>query len=392
MKPTLFTSKSDCCSCKACMNACPKNAIISQEDENGFVYPYIDESKCVGCNICVNTCQFGKNTDALQEPAAAYAAINKNAEVLKKSSSGGCFSALAEIILEQGGVVFGAAMDSAFHVKHISVENIGDLGSLRGSKYVLSDIGYSYRNIKNYLDEGRKVLFTGTPCQVSGLYGYLKNKDYPGLITVDVVCHGTPSQAMFNKYIEYLEKKKGVKVTGYCFRTKNRTWKRFEPAFDTDKTSNNRIGKFDEFYHPSFISGNITQESCHTCPYASRKRIADFTMCDYWGFEKAELNLDERKGLSALMFNNDRALALYDALSEKLYLEKTDYEAVVQGNGCLRKPLSKGKQWDYYMKAFRNNTIGEAADRYKKKNKKQIIKQNILYMLPYSLYKRLKQQ
>lgn len=367
------------------MNVCPQNAIFFEKDENGFLYPSVDESKCVNCKVCELTCD-KKNNIALSEPIKSFAAINKNKDVLLKSSSGGVFSALAEIVLGRGGVVYGAMMDENLIVRHIGVETVEDLRLLRGSKYVQSNIGDCFRQAKENLLKGRYVLFTGTPCQISGLYAFL-NKDYEKLITADFVCHGTPSQEMFNKFVAYLEEKHQEKITGFNFRAKNRTWLRFEESFSTPKKEYNRIGKFEEFYHTCFTSGHIIQDACFSCRFATRKRCSDFTMCDFWGFQKANLHLNEKNGLSALMFNSERSLGLSDEINKYLTLEEVSYDFVVNGNTFLKGPIKKGTYRDYYLTAYRNDTIKEAAEQYCHNRKKFIRKQNFLYHLPYFLYK-----
>lgn len=386
----LLKSKSECCGCRACQNVCSKNAISFKVDENGFLYPNIDETKCINCKQCIGVCHFvDKEYPQLNDPIKCYAAINKDKNILAQSTSGGVFSALADIVLSKNGVVFGAMMDEQFNIKHIYIENSDDLNKLRKSKYAQSDIGLSYREAKYFLDQSRFVLFSGTPCQIGGLYSYLGNKEYDNLFTVDIVCHGTPSNLMFKKFIAYLEKKHNEKISNFNFRTKDRTWLRFEESYDSkdNKHYNVRIGKFEEFYHTCFVGGHISQEGCFSCKYATSKRVADFTMGDFWGFDKANLSLDERKGLSFVTFNTNKSLSIFEEINQRMDLESVDYSIVVQGNKCLRNPTKKGKFWDYYMKAYREDTIDVAAKQYIDNRKQFIRKQNFLFSIPYPLYK-----
>lgn len=380
----LFSEPGNCCSCKACANVCPKNAISFLPDENGFTYPKINEELCIGCNKCVKVCQFNREI-ILNEPKKSIACVNKDNKILKQSTSGGIFSAIAESVLKRNGAVFGCAMNEDFYAQHICIESIDQLASLRGSKYLLSDIKMCYKDAKERLDNGQFVLFSGTPCQIAGLYCVL-GKEYDNLLTIDLVCHGTPNYLMFKKYIEYLENKYKTKITYYNFRTKNRTWLRFGCAFgNTNKHFH--INKFEEFYHTCFTSGHILQESCYSCQFATRKRVADFTLCDFWGFQISKIKIREEKGLSACMLNTEKALSYFDELSEKIKYEEVDYDIVVKGNGCLRKPTKRGNFRDYYMKAYREDKIDEAAEQYIQNRKKFIRRQKCLYILPYKFYK-----
>ena len=222
-KIELFQKKSDCCGCGACMNVCPKGAITMQEDENGYVYPVIDDEKCVKCGLCKKACHF-KDGAEYYKARKAYAAAIKNDDEIMVAASGGIFTVLAKQVLSENGVVFGVSMENVggkLTPMHIDIQNENELYKLQGSKYVQSDIGMSYKKVKEYLMDGRNVLFSGTPCQISGLNAYL-GKDYPNLLTVDVICHGVPSARLFQDYIKNQEKKLGGSIYSYKFRDKSK--------------------------------------------------------------------------------------------------------------------------------------------------------------------------
>ena len=228
-------NKSNCCGCHACYNACPQNAIIMRKDELGFRYPVIDQEKCIECGLCKKVCPV-LNKKKINNQPIAYACINKNDNVRRESSSGGIFTLIAEKILDLNGVVFGAQFDEKLNVSHAYVENKEDLYKLRKSKYVQSDIKDSYKKAKEFLDDDRFVLFTGTPCQVEGLYSYLR-KDYNKLYTQDIICHGVPSPAVWKKYKEDVEKQKHMKVVNMNFRDKSNGWMLYFLKY-TDSTNN----------------------------------------------------------------------------------------------------------------------------------------------------------
>ena len=190
-----ITNGKDCCGCGACLNICPKDAITMAEDNAGFIFPKVDKALCVDCGLCKNVCVFSKKGEGENDNAQVYASVINNRGILENSSSGGVFSALANAVIEDGGVVFGAGWTDDFSVEHTFADNKNDLKKLRGSKYVQSLTGTTFREVKKLLTEGKTVCFSGTPCQISGLKAYL-GKDYQNLFTVDIICHGVPSMKM----------------------------------------------------------------------------------------------------------------------------------------------------------------------------------------------------
>ena len=209
--------KQDCSGCTACVNACPKQCIVMKPDDEGFFYPEIDKSACIECGVCEKVCPFDKPKYENTEIQDVYACYIKEAKQRQRSTSGGLFYAIAKWVIEHGGIVYGAAFDDNFKLRHIGVDNLQDLEQLRGSKYLQSYLGDCYAEIKDYLKNGRWVYFVGCGCQVAGLNAFLRKK-YDTLITSDLVCHGAPSQLMFDWHLDYLRRKEKGEITSYTFR------------------------------------------------------------------------------------------------------------------------------------------------------------------------------
>ena len=294
-----------CCGCGACYNKCPVGAITMQENEEGFLVPVIDKNKCTNCGLCVKVCpslnvQYN-NTDKPE----CYAAMADD-EIRMKSSSGGIFTLLAEDILDKGGYVCGAAFDDNWDVHHIIVDNKNDLEKLRGSKYVQSDTEDCYKKIKKLLDEDKYVLFSGCPCQVAGLYSFL-GKNYEKLYTVDILCHGSPSRGVWKKYLNENFNKNEIKKIN--FRDKNKIgWSCSHCTISTKNGDDIVTDDFTKLFHASI---NL-RESCYDCKYSKKPRPADITLGDFWGISDHIKGLNDGKGLSFVLTNNEKGKFLFD--------------------------------------------------------------------------------
>ena len=212
--------KYDCCGCRACEQVCPKQAIVMETDDEGFLYPKIDACKCINCGLCNKVCPIEVGNISVEHPLAVYAAQYQNNKVLNNSSSGGIFSLIANYVFSKYGVVYGAAFDDDMYLQHIRITDIEELNKLRGSKYVQSDIEDTYKQAKTDLENGALVYFTGTPCQIQGLKLFLR-KHYANLLTTDLVCHGTPSYKVFANTLREIEAKKHGRIYSYLFRDKS---------------------------------------------------------------------------------------------------------------------------------------------------------------------------
>ena len=343
-----ITRKQDCCGCNACAQICPKQCITMQEDNEGFLYPRVDTENCIDCHLCEKICPVS-NHGTERKPLKVYAAINKDEEVRKQSSSGGIFTALAEQVIKQGGVVFGARFDERWQVKHDYTETMEGLAAFRGSKYVQSQIGNSYQEAERFLKAGRKVLFSGTPCQIAGLRNYLR-KEYDNLLTVDFICHGVPSPMVWRRYLKeevarQCDRKNSVLthpiheedvlVEGISFRDKTMGWKKFSFALTLSTT--NGSGDKIQFrscypmtkneYLRGFMSNVYLRPSCYSCAFKCLKSKSDITLGDFWNIRLYNKHLDDNQGLSLMLLNNSRGQCLANAIrSEVAFYSIPNYD------------------------------------------------------------------
>lgn len=304
----------NCNGCHTCYSVCPKQAIKMISNEEGFLYPQIDEKLCVKCGLCEKKCPVLNPLQKDDEQTLAYAVINNNEKIRLESSSGGVFTALAENVIKQGGIVFGAKFDSDFNVIHGYTDSIEGLADFRGSKYVQSTIGKSFKDCKNFLEEGRQVLFSGTPCQIAGLLSFL-GKDYDNLFLVDIICHGVPSPFLWSTYKKYYEELYSSKIKEITFRKKDEGWKHYCIVFTFENTSEYRNKVKYDAYLKLFLKDVCLRESCYNCKYKTEKRIADITIADFWGIQNEYPELDDDKGTSFVITHSDKGQKIIDCLS-----------------------------------------------------------------------------
>ncbi|MBQ8971728.1 MAG: Coenzyme F420 hydrogenase/dehydrogenase, beta subunit C-terminal domain [Clostridia bacterium] len=332
-----------CTGCGVCASVCPFKCISMKENFEGFYYPEVDESRCAKCGKCVRTCP---NHCAMEQNAASfYMGWHKSLEVLRKSSSGGAFTALAEWILEKGGVVFGAAFDrESRRIRHTEIQTKNDLDTIRLSKYYQGYVGQCYEQCKQALKTG-PVLFSGTACQIAGLYTYL-GKQYEQLYTVDVLCHGVASKKVVDAYIRSKEKRYSKKIVDYRFRVKPEdsdwfqgggTRMRLDFADGTHVVENK---KYDTFF-VGFNQYLFVRNSCYQCLYTGTNRVADFTLADYWGVPDSEIGEREKRyGVSLILANSAKAKLVVKKMNETMEIRSIDPEKAINGNQALRSPSS----------------------------------------------------
>ena len=335
-------SKDKCTGCGMCLQICPVNAIKMVANKEGFLEPKINKNKCTNCGLCYKKCPAVNkiNIKRLDKPIV-YAAKTTDDKLLKNSSSGGIFSIIAKYVLTNQGTVYGCAFDSELKANHIKITKEEDLSKLRGSKYVQSDTKNTFKEVKKDLSLKKLVLYSGTPCQIAGLVKFL-GKNYDNLILVDFVCHGVPSQKLFQKYIKYLEDKQKSKLIYYSFRNKEKTmWgNSIKMEFENGKKKY-LPAALDPFYR-SYIDGVISRECCYNCKYSSDKRYSDITLMDYWGIEKEHPDFFDANGVSAVMINTKNGQDVFDSI-DKSCMEYigSSIDKVKKRNIHLSAPVKK---------------------------------------------------
>ena len=354
-----------CCGCSACENICATGALVLKPNHAGFLYPTIDAEKCVQCGKCIDICAYKKKNRYISKEVT-YAAVSKNTDV-RESSSGGVFSSLALNILKDGGVVYGCTMartNEEFNPHHKRIIRQEDLYLLQGSKYVQSGIGLVYKEAKKDLTNNITVLFSGTPCQIDGLRGFL-GKDYPNLFTIDTVCHGVPNKEFFNRYIRNEENVKKANIINFVFRDKRDGWKLYG-RMDLQDDSGNRSVYFKpegSSYYQLFLNRYTYRENCYTCPYAFKNRPGDITIGDFWNidlihpelFSDTDLGIHCDNGVSVLIINSEKGFKLMKRYGQDMELYPSEYDKVADYNRQLVKPSEKPKDYESFRKIMAND-------------------------------------
>ena len=375
-----------CTGCMGCVDACPQKCVSKYVDVDGFIYTKVDSSKCIDCGKCVSVCPvFKLNKDMYRQ--SLFAAYAKDKYVHNRGSSGGVFEVIATYALDNGYYVCGAGFEGT-QVKHKIVKNKNDLSILLKSKYVQSDTLGIYQSIKNLLISGEKVLFSGTPCQVSALKNYLPDKYLKNIILIDIVCHGVPSQKVFDMYIESLEKKCGGKISQFSFRVKDNIYKhsngyRYTITKDCKSRIVNGVYSQSSFYN-AFKNYLILRESCYRCRYATTERVSDITLGDFWGIDRYDFDGDNDSGVSLVITNSSKGNALYKSIKENLVSKEF---SILHLNHCLIRDEVIPKSREKILNDLMNNGYEITARKYFRKNK---ILKPLFWLLPISVRKFLR--
>lgn len=340
-----------CTGCMACYNSCNHHAIVITEDCCGFRFPVIDLEKCVQCGLCTSSCPVNFPLDTIY-PMNVYAAFSKDYDDLMSSTSGGASSIFSQKVISQGGVVYGCAEHSYSVINHIRIDKKGDLHKIKGSKYVQSDIGEVFRQVKKDLLNEKQVLFIGTPCQVAGIRSFLR-RDYAGLITIDLVCHGVPSGKLLQDNVHETLKRKRMPLRDYSVRFRSKDEKTAEHkyifALQYEECKMEKEYPHD-YYLAGFISGLFHRECCYSCKYANPCRVSDITIGDYWGIGKTSLNT--RRGVSAVLMNSKKGLDFFEKCKGSFEYEERELEEAIRGNGQLQQPSLKNKNYELFRKLY----------------------------------------
>lgn len=337
-----ITNDKECCGCSACSQICPKQCISMSRDKFGFFYPTVDTCLCINCGACTKVCPFISEWAPLKVEKC-FAAINIEEQERLKSSSGGVFIQLAKLVVEEGGVVYGAIFNETWQVEHKRAETMDSVISMMGSKYVQSNLKLTYKETLADLRDNRLVLFTGTPCQISGLRHFLK-ADYPNLVTVEVVCHGVPSDSYWNAYLSHITKNR---ITSISFRDKSSGWRNYKTVITVDVNRWHRFNKFAvnesysaNLFNRAFIRNLTLRPSCFSCKCKSGKSHADLTIGDFWGIDNTRLLKNDNKGISCIICRTPRGESIIEKCNQ-LKLILCNYNDIIKGNPSIENSANE---------------------------------------------------
>lgn len=324
-----------CSGCAACALACPKGCITMTADREGFLRPFVDETKCVNCGLCQKACPVLHPPILPETQPTCFAAFNENDRDRYAASSGGVFILLARWVISRGGVVFGAALGSDMTLSHRWTETEAGVMSFCGSKYLQSDVKNTYREAGIFLEQGRYVLYSGTPCQIRGLKSHL-NKNYDKLITVDIICHGVPSPAVWQLYVQERAQKDagGMLPKQVSFRDKSQGWSAFSMRFVYEQTEYCVVHKQDP-YMRGFLRDLYLRPSCYQCTAKGMRRISDLTLADYWGVQKFSPDMDDDKGTSLVFCHTEKARILWEDIANRTRWKQIDPEIGARPNPAM---------------------------------------------------------
>lgn len=383
--------KEKCCGCSACEQICPQKCIKMVEDEEGYLYPIIDKEKCVECGLCKKVCPMLNSEKVKQgNENKFYKFISEDKKIIEQSSSGGAFSEITQAIIEDNKDkmyrIYGCIYDKNFTVKHTKVDNINDISLFRKSKYVQSDIQYIYTEIYHDLKDGYIVIFTGTPCQIAGLKLFLNVKNdinKENLYTIDIICHGVPSQKVFNEYVKSIEKKYNSKVKNFSFREKYKIGNIVDSLgirveFEDGKVLNEY--SFNNIYMIGFFNGVYYRPCCEKCPFSTRSRCSDITIGDFWGINYIDKKLNAHKGISLCIVNSSDGEKIINDLSTKMDITQENPDIAIENNGNLYEPSKFSKyRNDFFKKLEETNDFEKSIKKYiRRKSKLEFIISNNL--------------
>lgn len=341
-----ITKKEDCCGCNACGDVCPYRAISFKTDEEGFWYPEIDGEKCVDCGLCEKICPI-IHADTLKKndlkESVCYAAEHKNLEVVFDSTSGGAFSALADVMYKNGGNVGGAVFNEDFSVRHYISNQKEDLTALRSSKYLQSNLSGFYNTVKGLLDHHEKVLVCGCPCQMAGLRAFLR-KDYENLVIADFICRGINSPKVWRKYLDSFEERYGSPVVYAKAKSKEFGWRNLTQKVTLENGKSYYETKNKSLFTIGYLRTNVfCRPSCYDCKFKGFPRVADITLADYWGIEKTDRSMEKDLGISLVMINSKKGERYFEKVKGRINCFQTPFESILQGNHALVKSIDKPK-------------------------------------------------
>ncbi len=380
--------KSNCCGCSACVEACPVKCISFNLDEEGFCYPEADENLCIHCGLCEKVCPFLRTAPEKNRMPESYGIKAIDDKLREASSSGGYFSLLAAYILSQSGTIYGAAMaEDMRSAHHIRIDSNEQLSLLLGSKYLQSRMESCYNMVKIDLDGGKKVLFSGVPCQINGLKGYLQ-RDYENLYCVEVICHGVPSPKLWAKYVSFLERKYHAEVTTVNFRKKKHSWNNFG-LYVTGETIELFQSLHTNPYLRMFLRNMCLRPSCYQCNAKYLESMADMTIADFWGVGNITKELSDDKGVSLVLIQSDKGDALFEQVKKYTIYQKVNYKEAINYNLSYYKSVEKPQERDEFFYDMNSMEFKNLIKKYGTESWKEKVKYIIRKSLVYRIYQYL---
>lgn len=356
--------KRACYGCSACAIACARGAISLCPDKEGFLYPVLDSARCVDCGACEKVCPIGKENPIRREQEA-FAVQAKNRDVLDASASGAAFSLIAKQALDRGAWVCGCVFSDDWKATHVVTRDERVFRKMLGSKYVQSDMSDCFREIRRLLKEGQEVVFSGTPCQVAGLNAFLGSK-YDSLLTIDLICHGVPSQKLLD---DYLDSQGGLSAIGeLSFRDKKLNGWCSNGSIVRKVRGKRLVSRTspynDTYYNLFYLANSVSRETCYECVYSSQSRVSDLTIGDYWNADSAGLDFEFQLGTSIVLSNSSKGREAVESIASEAYIQATDIAHAVLGNGNLSKPCNRPPERDEVYAAISDNGYSAAVSRF----------------------------
>ena len=372
--------KSNCSGCGVCVSVCPKQAISMQLDEEGFLYPKINKDLCIDCSLCNKFCpkenKFEKNKNYSCEFFAAY---NKNKQIAIDSSSGGIFWSFVEYIIKNNGVVYGVELGKNFNVFHSRATTLNDALKFRKSKYLESNTNNIYKKVKEDLKNDRLVLFSGTPCQIAGLYCFL-GKEYEKLYTCDVVCHGVPSKKVFNKYIAELNSKENSNAISMCWRDKeNAGWGPNHVSINFENGKKLTSTSLDNPYQKGFLLNFYLRPSCYVCNWAKLPRVGDISLADFWGYTGELLEQNKNSGISVIVVSSRKGKDLFEKCNNSFIYHSVSKEYVISKSRHVYKHPKFRFARKYFFKDLEKYSFDFISKKYLYSNQKNF--KNLIFKI-----------
>lgn len=371
---TGITDYDKCTGCGTCSQICPKTCITMKRNEEGFLYPIVDHENCINCKKCVKYCPENREKTDGSETIKGYMAYNLTLGERLRGSSGGIFELIASYVLNHGGVVFGAVMaKNCKSVYHTVAHTEKELRKMCGSKYVQSDIKETFKLAKEYLDNGKKVLYSGTPCQISGLLAFL-GRTYENLYTQDIICHGVPSPMVWEKYVEYREKVASARAQRIFFRHKKYGWKRFSLliSFENNREYLSPLDK--DLFMQGYLSNIFLRKSCYQCTHKTEHTESDISLADMWGIENIDPNANDNQGCSLIIVQSSKGEKLIEDIKESLWIKEIDLKEALKYNSARLRSVDLNMNRQLFMQDLSQYPIERVLKKYGKKKEKLKVK------------------